>query len=136
MSKYRLILSEKASFEVTMMCRLLEVGRSAYYGWVGRPASARTVRAMALAARIAVLHENSEGTYGAPRILADLRAEGEVVSAKTVAKSMRANGLPGCTHRRSGGPPPSQNRTRTTFPPTGSGAASTRAAWMRCGSGT
>ena len=30
-SRYRLILSEKAHFEVTMMCRLLEVGRSAYY---------------------------------------------------------------------------------------------------------
>jgi len=90
-SKYRLILAEKANFEVTMMCRLLEVARSAYYAWVGRPASARAVRADALAARIVALHEDSDGTYGAPRILADLRAEGEVVSAKTVAKSMRAS---------------------------------------------
>ena len=96
MSKYRLILAERATFEVTMMCRLLEVGRSAYYAWVGRPALARAVRAAALAARIAQLHEASEAAYGAPRILADLRAEGEVVSAKTVAKTMRANGLRGC----------------------------------------
>ena len=96
MSKYRLILAEKANFEVTMMCRLLEVARSAYYAWVGRPASARAVRATALAARIVALHEDSDGAYGAPRILADLRAEGEVVSVKTVAKSMRANGVRGC----------------------------------------
>ena len=109
MSKYRLILAEKANFEVTMMCRLLEVGRSAYYAWVGRPASARTVRAAALAARIVKLHEDSDATYGAPRILADLRAEGEVVSVKTVAKAMRANSIRGCA--------PPQWRT-TTFPET------------------
>lgn len=107
MSKYRLILAEKANFEVTMMCRLLEVARSAYYAWVGRPASPRAVRASALAARIVALHEDSDGVYGAPRILADLRAEGEVVSAKTVAKSMRANGIRGCA--------PAQWRT-TTIP--------------------
>lgn len=99
MSKYRLILAEKANFEVTMMCRLLEVARSAYYAWVGRPASARAGRAAALAVRISSLHEDSDGTYGAPRILADLRAEGEVVSIKTVAKSMRVNGLRGCAPR-------------------------------------
>ncbi len=99
MSRYRLIQAEKATFEVTMMCRLLEVARSAYYAWAGRPASARSVRAAVLAARIAELHEDSDGTYGAPRILADLRAEGEVVSGKTVAKSMRANGLRGCAPR-------------------------------------
>jgi putative transposase len=106
-SKYRLITAEKANFEVTMMCRLLEVARSAYYAWVGRPPSARAVRAGALAVRIAALHEDSDGVYGAPRILADLRAEGEVVSGKTVAKSMRAHGLRGCA--------PAQWRT-TTIP--------------------
>jgi hypothetical protein len=107
-SKYRLIVAEKAHFEVTMMmCRLLEVGRTADYAWVGRPASARAVRAAALAARIAVLHEDSGGAYGAPRILADLRTEGEVVSVKPVAKSMRVNGLRGCA--------PAQWRT-TTIP--------------------
>ena len=99
MSKYRLIEAEKANYRVTMMCRLLEVARSAYYAWTGRPASARAVREAALGERIAVLHADSDGTYGAPRILADLRAEGVVVSAKTVAKSMRARGLAGCAPR-------------------------------------
>ena len=135
MSKYRLILVERANFEVTMMCRLLEVARSAYYAWVGRPASARAVRSAALAARIAVLHEDSDGVYGAPRILADLRAEGEVVSVKTVAKSMRVHGLRGCA--------PARWRTTTiadpdppTSPPTGSSGPSTRGGWTRCGSVT
>jgi len=44
-----------------MMCRLLEVARSAYYAWVGRPVSARASRAAALAARIVALHEDSDG---------------------------------------------------------------------------
>jgi putative transposase len=98
-SKYRLIAAEKANFDITMMCRILEVARSAYYAWTNRPACAREVRAQELGQRIAVLHADSDGTYGAPRILADLRAEGTVVSAKTVAKAMRARGLAGCGPR-------------------------------------
>ena len=96
---YRLIAAEKASFPITMMCRVLGVARSAYYAWTERGPSARDLRAGELGARIAVLHADSDGTYGAPRILVDLRAEGVVVSGKTVAKAMRARGLVGCGPR-------------------------------------
>ena len=78
MSKYRLIFAEKANFEITMVCPLLEMGRSAYYAWSGRADDE--------AAALAALHKNSEGTYGALRILADLRAEVEVVFGTTVAR--------------------------------------------------
>ena len=107
MSVYRLIQAEKANFPIVMMCRLLGISRASYYAGVDRPASARAVRAQVLRERIEVLHEASDGVYGAPRLLADLREEGVVVSGKTVAKAMRASGLRGCA--------PKQWRT-TTIP--------------------
>jgi len=96
---YRLILAEKANFPIAMMCRLLEVARAAFYQWwadrrAGR-VSARVARRARLAAKISVVHGASLGTYGAPRILADLREDGEVVSRKTVAKVMASNGIRG-----------------------------------------
>lgn len=99
MSAYRLILAEKANFPIAMMCRLLEVARSAFYAWwsdqrTGR-ISARAARRVELAGKIVAFHDASLGTYGAPRILADLREAGEVVSRKTVAKVMASNGIRG-----------------------------------------
>jgi len=99
-SKYRLIHAEKACFPIMMMCRLLEVSRASYYAWIDRPASARAVRALALSERLAELHAASDGVYGAPRLLADLREEGVVVSGKTVAKTMRSSGLRGVAPRQ------------------------------------
>jgi len=99
-STYRLIHAQKASFPIVMMCRLLKISRASYYAWVDRPASARSVRSQALTERITVLHKASDGVYGAPRLLVDLREEGVVVSGKTVAKAMRASGLRGVAPRR------------------------------------
>jgi putative transposase len=98
-SKYRLVQAEKANFPIVMMCRLLGIARASYYAWVDRPVSPRAARAQVLGARIVTLHADSDGEYGCPRILADLRAEGELVSAKTVAKLMRQKGLRGCAPR-------------------------------------
>jgi len=99
-SKYRLVQAEKACFPINMMCRLLEISRSSYYAWIDRPASAREVRSQELGARIVALHDDSDGAYGSPRLLLDLRAEGVVVSGKTVAKVMRAKGIRGCAPRQ------------------------------------
>ena len=52
-----------------------------------------------LDAKVAVFHKASDGVYGAPRILADLRAGGERVSRKTVAASLRRQGLAGISPR-------------------------------------
>lgn len=106
---YRFIRAEKANYPVTMICRVLKVSRSAYYAWdkAQRDAardpmgglSKRQVRSAVLAASIAGFHEASKGTYGAPRITADLRDAGHRVSVKTVAKVMRRNGIRGCQPR-------------------------------------
>lgn len=98
MSKYELIEAEKASYPITRMIDLLDVARSAYYKWTRRVAvgpTARWVRRSDLTAKIIDAHGESNGVYGAPRILADLREAGEVVSVKTVAKLMRSAGVEG-----------------------------------------
>jgi putative transposase len=97
------IEAEKATYPVKRMCDLLEVSRSGFYKWrtsrAGRPSPAQRRRAD-LDARVADFHRASDGVYGAPRILADLRAEGERVSRKTVAASLRRQGLAGICPRR------------------------------------
>lgn len=97
-----MIKAEKANYNVTRMAELLEVSPSGYYAWNTRqqaPAGPRAARAADLVVKIKVAHDASDGVNGAPRILADLREAGEVVSRKTVAKLMRANDIRGISPR-------------------------------------
>jgi len=97
------IEAEKANHTVRRMCDLLEVSRSGFYKWRksrdAAPSPSRRRRAE-LDAKVAAFHEASDGVYGAPRILADLREDGEQVSRKTVAASLRRQGLAGICPRR------------------------------------
>jgi putative transposase len=84
------------------MCRLLGVSPSGFYAWCRRTPSKRSVDDAALSARIAAIHESSyDGTYGAPRIQAELREDhGIRVGRKRVARLMRKLGLRGTCRRR------------------------------------
>lgn len=97
-----MIEAEKASYTVKRMCELLEVSRSGFYKWrktrEAGPSPAAQRRAE-LDTKVAAFHQASDGVYGAPRILADLRADGETVSRKTVAASLRRQGLAGISPR-------------------------------------
>ena len=102
MSRYRLIEAEKAKHSVVRMCRLLGVSPSGYYAWRKRPPSARAVADAALAATIREVHAGSRGTYGAPRVHAELKdAHGVRCGRKRVARLMRAADLAGVSRRRS-----------------------------------
>jgi putative transposase len=82
-------------------CRVLKVSRSGYYDWRNRPASSRQVADAELTHTIARVHYHSRGTYGAPRVHAELRLGlGVRVGCKRVARLMRAAGLAGVCHRR------------------------------------
>ena len=91
---------EKSNFTVTRMARLLEVSRSGFYAWLGRTPSNRALRRVRIEQKVAWFHGDSDEVSGSPKILADLRDDGEVISRKTVAKVMRRLGLKGICPKR------------------------------------
>jgi transposase InsO family protein len=100
MSRYRFIRAERATYPLAVLCRVLRVSRSGYYDRARRGVSARARSDEALATQIAAVHARSRRTYGAPRVHAELRAEGVRCARKRVARLMRAAGLAGCHRRR------------------------------------
>ena len=92
--------AEKSNFSIVRMARLLEVSRAGYYAWLGRGPSQRALRAERIEAKIAWFHGESDEVSGSPRILVDLREDGEIISRKTVATTMRRLGLRGVCPRR------------------------------------
>ncbi len=92
--------ANQACHRVRMMCRVLGVSPSGYYAWAERRPSARAQRDEELVQRIRDIHATSRGTYGVPRMHAELAAEGTHVGRKRVARLMRAAQLEGVTRRR------------------------------------
>jgi transposase InsO family protein len=91
----------KGEHPVRMLCDLLGVAPSGYYRWRHGKPSRRQCDDAAMAAQIAASHQASRGTYGAPRIVEDLRDEGTRTSKRRCARLMRAQGLRGRKkHRR------------------------------------
>jgi putative transposase len=99
-SRFRFIAAAAARRPVALSCRVLGVSRAGYYAWRGRPPSARARADAELTAVIHRLHRESRGTYGSPRVQADLRGEGRRHGRKRVARLMRAAGLRGCPRPR------------------------------------
>jgi putative transposase len=85
---------------VRVLCRVLGVSASGYYAWIGRPVCVRAQRDAELSDRIRAIHARSRGTYGVPRVHAELVAEKITVSRKRVARLMRASGLQGVSRRK------------------------------------
>jgi len=82
------------------MCDVLEVSTSGYYAWLKRPPSKRAEEDAKLTKMIQEIHHHSKGTYGAPRIHAELAAAGEQVGRKRVARLMKAGNLRGVSRRK------------------------------------
>ena len=92
--------SQEAQYSVATMSRLLGVSRSGFYSWVGRGASQHAFQDSVLSGGIQRIHEYSRGTYGAPRIHAELAFGGTHVGRKRVARLMREKGLQGVSRRK------------------------------------
>ncbi len=87
-------------FSVALVCRVLNISRSGFYAWDRRAPSRRRRQDQVLAGRIKAIHDRSHRTYGAPRIHAELAAEGLRVGRKRVARIMRENGIRGVSRRK------------------------------------
>jgi putative transposase len=98
--KFEFIDAEKAHFPIDFMCQQLGVSRSGYYAWKERPESEWHKADRALAEVVTEVHQESRGTYGSPRVLAELRARGQRVSRKRVARLMSQQGLAARKKRR------------------------------------
>ena len=97
---FRFIRAEKASYPVTVLCRVLEVTRSGYYAFEKRKPSERTRADAQLVVKIRTVHERGRRQYGSPRVHEKLTAQGERVGRHRVARLMRENGIQARRTRR------------------------------------
>jgi putative transposase len=95
------IEEHRQEFDITLMCRLLQVSRSGYYAWRKRQPSAREMADAQLLEEIKKIFAASGQTYGSPRIHMELRAEGIRCSRKRVERLMRENRLKVAQKRKS-----------------------------------
>lgn len=102
MNVYPFIEAENTSAtgNVKRACELLKVSRAAYYAHRTAQPSKRVTEDTALTEKITQIHDVSKGTYGAPRVWAELKAQGDRHSRKRVARLMRQAGLAGRAPKR------------------------------------
>ncbi|MGW0087144.1 IS3 family transposase [Streptomyces sp. NPDC003393] len=108
-SRFQFVADHRDAYGVKRLCEVLGLNRSSYYKWLaGRKARAsRQTEDRLLAERIRKVQGESGGTYGSPRVTAELRAKGLRINAKRVARVMRTFSIAGIRLRR---------RVRTTVP--------------------
>jgi putative transposase len=99
-SRFRFVGDHADQYSVKRLCRLVEVSRSGYYAWRARPVPERRIADAFLANEIRDIHARSRGTYGAPRIMGQLRRSGYRVGKKRVARLMSEYRLVGAHTRR------------------------------------
>jgi len=97
---FRFIAAEKASYSISLLCRVLGVSRSGFHAWERRPPSDRELGDAWIAERVRAIHAESRGTYGARRVHAALCHRGVRVGRKRVERLMRTLGLSGLIPKR------------------------------------
>ena len=90
----------QADYPIATMCRVLGVSSSGYHAWVKRRPSQRAETDAVLITAIRAAHTASHGTYGAPRVHAELAAKGIRVGCKRIARLMTQAGVAGVCRRR------------------------------------
>jgi putative transposase len=108
-SRYRCVDAQKAAgFPVVAACRAAGVSASGFYAWAAQREQGPRVVQQAeaeLVAKIRTIHAESAGTYGSPRVTAELRRRGWRVNHKRVERLMAAHGIVGHRPRRRTPPP-------------------------------
>jgi len=86
--RYMFIHAYQDEFPIRRMCQVLVVSLSGYYAWLRRPESAQTQANRKLVMEIRAIHARSRGTYGSPRVYADLQLRGFRVGRNRIARLM------------------------------------------------
>ena len=109
MNRFQFVADHQQRYGVKRLCQLVGVARSSFYYWkaTAPDRAARDAADAALAVRIRAVQTVNDGTYGAPRITAELHDEGLAVNHKKVARVMRRHRIRGLRLRR---------RVQTTIP--------------------
>jgi len=94
------IAVQKAHYPVTLLCRVLQVSRSAFYAGIGRGPNKRLAADAELGVQIRAFHRRSRQTYGSPRVHRDLKEVGIRVGHNRVARLMRQYGIFGRKTKR------------------------------------
>src|SRR3954451_19012932 len=98
--RFRLIEDQRDIWPVRVMCDALSVSPSGFYAWRSQPESPRAIANRELLSDIRRVHADHRGRYGAPRIHAELRAEGQIVSRKRIERVMHRHGIRAQVPRR------------------------------------
>ncbi len=91
--RVRVIEDYRNDYPIRVLCDALDVSPSGYYAWRSRPESPRKTANQRLLDDIRRLHDQHRQRYGAPRIHAALRAEGQTVSRGRVERLMQRHGI-------------------------------------------
>ena len=92
--------AHQAEFPIATMCRVLAISTSGYYGWAKRTPSRRAQANAAMTKTVRTVHAVSRGTYGAPRVHAEIVAQGIAASRNRVARLMRCANIAGVSRRK------------------------------------
>ena len=98
--RFAFIAQHRGAWQTQQMCEALAVSRAGFYEWMGRPESERAQANRALLAAIRESFEQSDRTYGSPRVWRDLIAWGHRCSENRVARLMLMAGLQARRKRR------------------------------------
>lgn len=101
---YRFVDQQKAGgFPVERICDIAGVSKAAYYDWKAHRDGIPTVGELEeqrLVKEIEEIHEDSDGTYGSPRVTRELRRRGRVVNHKRTERLMRIHDIVGYTPKK------------------------------------
>lgn len=93
--RFEFIHAEKANYPIRILCRVLEVSSSGYYRWRRAEPSEHSNQDQRLSVEIRAIHSESRGTYGSPRVHAELQAKGFEIGRNRVARIMAEEGITG-----------------------------------------
>ena len=99
--KYAWITQHRDSFPITVLCDVLLVSTSGYYGSLGRQPSSRADRHQRIQQAVQQVHAESHGIYGSHKVAQVLHDRDDLESAcrNTVAATMRELGLTSCVRK-------------------------------------